>query len=176
MFLLIVNFICLYVKFVLHLFHKTNIMDSKKTCIDKESQMIDKWTKLKLPNNIKPLGWIIAIVCFATFLWLDKTTDTSFIILYTLKTIGVIGLALIVLAKEKVEDEMKDVLRGKAMLFAFIMVIAFIFITPYITTVLSTFFNNNPERVAMELSQFNLISCFMLMYIVSLQSMKLLYR
>lgn len=151
-------------------------MKTKKSCSERESEVIDRWTSLKLPNKIKPLGWVIAILCFAAFLWLDKTANVSFILLYTLKTIGVFGLAIIVLAKEKVEDEMKDVLRGKAMLFAFIMIIAFIFITPYITTLLSTFFRDNPESVAMELSQFNLISCMMLMYIVSLESMKLLYR
>jgi hypothetical protein len=93
-------------------------MNSKNTCIEKEYEAIERWTTFKLSNNINPFGWIIAISCFAVFLWFSKTDNPQFLILYTLKTTGVIGLAMIVLAKEKFEDEMIDVLRGKAMLYA----------------------------------------------------------
>lgn len=171
-----VCFICLYVKFILHLSSNTKNMNSNKSCIERENQAIDRWTSFKLPNKIKPIGWFIAATCFALFLWLSKTDNASFILLYTIKTIGVIGLSMVVLAKEKIEDEMKDVLRGKAMLFAFIMCILFIIITPYITTLLSSFFRDHPENVAMELSHFNMLSCMMLMYIVALESMKRLYQ
>lgn len=152
-------------------------MNTKKTCVEKEYESIERWATYKLPNKIKPLGWVIAISCFIAFLWLAKQDNTSFLILYSLKTIGVLGLAMIVLAKEKIDDEMQDVLRGKAMLFAFVCTILFMIITPYITTLFSAIIKpDNFEGVAIELSHFNMLSCVMLMYIVGLATMKKLYR
>ncbi len=152
-------------------------MTSEKSCAEKEYQTIERWTKFKLPNKVKPFGWIIAISCFVAFLWLAKVANTSFLVLYTLKTLGVIGLAMVAVAREKVEDEMKDVLRGKAMLFAFVCVIFFIIVTPYITTLISAVVNPNDfEGVAIELSHFNMLSCTLLMYILGLETMKRLYR
>jgi hypothetical protein len=151
-------------------------MNTKKSFAEKENQAIERWTSFKLPNKVKPLGWCIAIGCFISFLWLAKMADVSFLILYTLKTVGVIGLAMVVLAKEKVEDEMKDVLRGKAMLFSFISALLFMIITPYVTTMIIALVSDNYEQVAIEISHFNMLSCIMLMYILGLKTMKRLYQ
>ena len=76
-------------------------MNSDKTCIEKEFENIERWSTFKLPNTFKLLGWILAVSCFVTFLMLTKITDLSFIALYSLKTFGVLGLAMIVLSKKK---------------------------------------------------------------------------
>jgi hypothetical protein len=151
-------------------------MVTEKSCVEKELHTLEKWTTFKLPNKAKPIGWVLAIGCLISFLWLAKTPDPSFLLLYSIKTAGVIGLAMVVLAKEKMEDEMIGALRGKAMLFAFICSIFLIIITPYITTIMSAIVSDNFQQIAVELSHFNMLSCLLLMYILGFEGMKKIYK
>lgn len=151
-------------------------MRTKKSVLECESETVDKWSRFKLPNKLKPIGWIIAITSFIAFLFTRNAGLDNFLWLFLIKNIGVLGLAMVTLSKEKIEDEMLNSLRGKAMLFTLFCIIFFIILTPFITVLLSGLITDDFRSTAFELSQYNTLSCVMLMYILGFETMKRLYK
>jgi len=90
---------------------------SSNTYFKKERDNINKLTKLQLPNQAKVIGWIILSIAFIALFFTTKETTPKLISKYSM----LIGLLIISISKEKIEDELVKNLRMYSFTFAFIL-------------------------------------------------------
>ncbi|MGO3181950.1 MAG: hypothetical protein ACTIJ9_03875 [Aequorivita sp.] len=93
-------------------------MKEQKFC-DGEERRLDWLITRRLPNSWKKVGWGIlslALILLNRFLEIDHLLFKSI-----LKKTMLIGLLIVTISKEKIEDERVETLRSKAFSFAFIV-------------------------------------------------------
>ena len=84
--------------------------------LDCERKDINKLKKYQLPNQAKNIGWLILCVAFIALFFTTKDTSSKLIAKYSI----LIGLLIISISKEKIEDELIKSLRMQSFTFAFI--------------------------------------------------------
>ncbi len=104
---------------------------SKQSLCERERSHLEKMNKFQLSNQFKKIGIIIAIGTFILMIG-RKYIDNSEWIRPILHGVLLIGLLLISLAKEKLEDEFIDSLRAQSYRIAFILVIIYSLVQPLI--------------------------------------------
>jgi hypothetical protein len=104
---------------------------SKQSLCERERSHLEKMNKFQLSNQFKKVGYIIAIGAFV-FMIGRKYIENSEWIRPILHGVLLIGLLLISLAKEKLEDEFIDSLRAQSYRIAFILVIIYSLVQPLI--------------------------------------------
>lgn len=107
----------------------------KKMLVKMQSKQIENRTLL-FPNYFKKVG-VIVIIAIPIILITIKTFNKAFFHLHndliqtTAANAFIIGLSFIVMAKDKVEDERTAIIRLNAMASAFLAVICYVIIVPY---------------------------------------------
>jgi len=99
-----------------------------------ERRSIDKLKKYQLPNQAKKIGWVIFGIAFIALFLTTKDTTMKLVAKYSL----LIGLLIISISKEKIEDELVKNLRMHSFTFAFISAV-FIAITNPLASFLVNF-------------------------------------
>lgn len=102
--------------------------------LDCERKDINKLKKYQLPNQAKNIGWLILCVAFIALFFTTKDTSSKLIAKYSI----LIGLLIISISKEKIEDELIKSLRMQSFTFAFIFAV-FITITNPLFSYLANF-------------------------------------
>ncbi|UAM99933.1 hypothetical protein K8354_09070 [Polaribacter litorisediminis] len=118
--------------------------------------------KFQLGNQYKKVGYSIAIVTFLGMIG-RKYVENSEWIRPILQGILLIGLLLISLAKEKIEDEFIDSLRAQSYRIAFILVIVYSLLQPLVNYGVGYLLNENEE-----LKSFDYFQVLFFMLIVQL--------
>lgn len=86
----------------------------------------------KLPNYFKKVGWTLVILSLIS-LFATKLFEGDFDLLKTiLKNLMLLGLLIVTLSKEKIEDEYIENLRSMAFRCAFILGVIYVLIQPLI--------------------------------------------
>lgn len=117
---------------------------SKQTICEKERSHLEKMNKFQLGNKFKKIGYIIALGTFVLMI-IRKYIDNSEEIRPILHGVLLIGLLLVSLSKDKLEDEFLDSLRSQSYRIAFILVIIYSLLQPVINYVVGLAFNQNEE-------------------------------
>ena len=104
---------------------------SKQSLCERERSQLEKMNKFQLGNQFKKIGYTIAIGTFVLMIG-RKYIDNSEWIRPILHGILLIGLLLISLSKEKVEDEYLESLRSQSYRLAFIMAIVYALVQPLV--------------------------------------------
>lgn len=102
-------------------------MDTK-SFLDYERKSIDQLKKHQLPNKFKKFGIVIFVVAFIALFLTTKGTDLKLIAKYGL----ILGLLIISISKEKIEDELIRNLRMQSYTFAFIFAVFMTITSPII--------------------------------------------
>ncbi len=105
-----------------------------KSHVDRDRITLDKLRKLQLPNKLKVVGWIIFGLAFIALFLTTKDTTGKLIAKYAL----LVGLLIISISKEKIEDELVKNLRMHSFTFAFIFAV-FIAITNPLASYMANF-------------------------------------
>lgn len=106
-------------------------MNKQKFC-NAEERRLNWLINFKLPNYWKKVGWSILIISFG-FLLVNKFLGDDFSIIKSiLKKTALLGLLIVTISKEKIEDELIENLRAKAFSFAFIIGVVYVLIQPLI--------------------------------------------
>ena len=105
-----------------------------KSIMECERKNIDKLKKYQLPNQFKKVGWIIFGIAFVALFLTTKDTNFKLIAKYSI----LIGLLIVSISKEKIEDELVKNLRMYSFTFAFIFAV-FIAITNPLFSYLANF-------------------------------------
>ncbi|MDO1500954.1 hypothetical protein Q2T40_12510 [Winogradskyella maritima] len=102
---------------------------------DCERTKIEKLSGFQLPNRWKTIGALLSLTVFITMLSLKFIDTPPLWVKELLKRSLLVGLLIVILAKEKDEDEMIASLRGKAYTLAFIFGVVYALVQPLIDTV-----------------------------------------
>lgn len=70
--------------------------------LDCERKSIDKLKKFQLPNQAKKIGWVVFCIAFIALFFTTKDTNLKLIAKYSI----LIGLLIISISKEEIEDEL----------------------------------------------------------------------
>lgn len=117
---------------------------SKQSICERERSYLSKMNKFQLGNQFKKVGYTIAIAAFILMLG-RKFIENSLWIKPILQGFLLIGLLVISLSKEKLEDEFVDSLRSQSYRIAFILVILYALIQPLINFAVGFLLNQNED-------------------------------
>lgn len=117
---------------------------SKQTICEQERSHLEKMNKFQLGNQFKKIGFMIAIGAFLLMIGRKYIEDLDWIRPIS-HGILLIGLLVISLSKEKIEDEFIDSLRSQSYRLAFLMAILYSLAQPLINYGLAMLFNQNDE-------------------------------
>ena len=135
---------------------------SKQSICERERSHLEKMNKFQLSNQFKKIGIFIAIGTFVLMIG-RKYIENSEWIRPILQGILLLGLLIISLSKEKLEDEFIDSLRSQSYRLAFLMAIIYSLVQPLINYGVALLFNENDE-----LKSFNYFQVLFFMLIVQL--------
>ncbi|WP_339661631.1 hypothetical protein [uncultured Polaribacter sp.] len=136
-------------------------MERESIC-ERERSQLEKLNKFQLGNQYKKVGYIVAIGTFIVMIARKYFEDSEWI-RPILHGILLIGLLVISLSKEKLEDEFIDSLRAQSYRLAFIMAIVYSLIQPLINFGVAFLLNQNEE-----MKSFNYFQVLFFMLIVQL--------
>ncbi|WP_026777990.1 hypothetical protein [Polaribacter sp. Hel_I_88] len=117
---------------------------SKESICERERSQLSKMNKFQLGNQFKKVGYSIAIAAFILMLG-RKFIENSEWIKPILHGVLLIGLLVISLSKEKIEDEFIDSLRSQSYRLAFIMAIVYSLVQPIVNYAVAVLLNQDNE-------------------------------
>ena len=117
---------------------------SKQSICERESSQLSKMNKFQLGNQFKKVGITIAITAFLLMIG-RKYIENSEWVRPILHGVLLIGLLVISLSKEKLEDEFLDSLRSQSYRLAFILAIVYSLVQPVINYAVAVLFHQDDE-------------------------------
>ncbi|WP_158009593.1 hypothetical protein [Tenacibaculum todarodis] len=98
--------------------------------------------RFQLSNKFKKIGYIVAIIAFI-LIFVRKSVDAPIWVHSALLNIVLVGLLIVSISKEKIEDEFIDSLRSQSYRLAFLMVVVYSLTQPFINYIVGIFLNQN---------------------------------
>ena len=135
---------------------------SKQSMCERERSQLSKMNKFQLGNQYKRIGYVIAIGTFVLMIARKYVEDTEWI-RPILHGVLLIGLLIVSLSKEKIEDELIDSLRSQSYRLAFILAIVYSLVQPLVNFGVGTLLNQDDK-----LQGFNYFQVLFFMLIVQL--------
>ena len=108
-----------------------------------EEKGLEKLRRIQLPNGFKKIG-IIAIITAFAMLVINKIAIDSELLRSVLKHMILVGLLVISLSKEKIEDERIVNLRAKSFMLAFLIGVVFALLMPVASYLIDIILGNVP--------------------------------
>ena len=144
-------------------------MNSKKI-IECERSKIEKWSQFQLHNRYKSIGTLICLVTFLTMIGLKFTEAEPVWLKEVLRKLLLVGFLIVILSKEKIEDEMLSDLRAKAFTLAFVFGVVYALVQPVVDSVVhNLIYEPNPDN---NFSYFQLLSFMLLIQIMFFEVLK----
>jgi len=142
-----------------------------KSISECEDRRISKFINFKLPNYYKKIGWMGFILSFVILI-ATKFFDGDFsVFIEILKRLLLVFLLIVVMSKEKVEDEMIKSIRSQAFSFAFVGAVAYTLLQPVVNLIVSSVVQ--PDKVIFEdLGDFQILWFMMIVYLVIFMKLK----
>ncbi len=134
----------------------------KSTICERERIQLEKMNKFQLGNPYKKVGFTETITSFVLIIAI-KYIDNPVWLKPFLHGILLIGLLLISVSKEKIEDEYIDSLRSQSYRLAFILAIVYALLQPIVNVVVSYVLQQDNEY-----ESFNYFQVLFFMLIVQL--------
>jgi len=136
-----------------------------KSVSECEDRRIQKFMNFKLPNHFKKIGWIGFIFSFVILISTKFFDGDYSILVEILKRLLLVFLLIVVMSKEKIEDEMIKSIRSQAFSFAFVGAVAYTLLQPVINLLVSSIVR--PDKVIFEdLGDFQVLWFMMIVYLV----------
>lgn len=115
---------------------------SKQTICERERSHLEKMNKFQLGFKYKKIGLIIAIGAFVLMIGRRFIENSEWVRLILHGTL-LLGLLIISLSKEKLEDEFIDSLRSQSYRLAFLLAIVYSLVQPLINYGVATVLNQD---------------------------------
>lgn len=138
-------------------------MNKEKFC-DAEERRLNWLINFRLPNYFKQIGWWLFFISlfsiFATTLF-----DGDFNIIKTvLKNVMLLSLLIVILSKEKIEDELIGNMRSRAFSFSFIIGVIYVLVQPLFNY--AAFLLVKPEKaIFTDLGDFQILWFLLVVYL-----------
>lgn len=130
-----------------------------------EERIILKFLRFKFPHYMKRVAWVAFAIFMATLLS-TKWMEGDFTILKEiLKRLVLVSLFVVVLSKEKVEDERIRELRGQAFTASFLMAVVYVLVQPIVNYVANVIVSDE-EEVFQDLGDFVILWFLLIVYLM----------
>ncbi|PRZ26369.1 hypothetical protein [Flavobacterium granuli] len=120
----------------------------KKLKQDEEIQKIEKITGYQLPNKFKIIGLVLFVISFISIasisFYLEKMKYNDFLVRLA-ETGMILGLLIISISKEKIEDELIAKIRMQSYNYAVIGTVLIYLIMPFINLAVVASFSSMPK-------------------------------
>ncbi|MCF8261867.1 MAG: hypothetical protein K9J12_13895 [Melioribacteraceae bacterium] len=113
-----------------------------KSILDCERKNIKKLHKLQLPNYFKKVGYALFILSIVS-MFINAFTVNDLMFREIVKLGMLIGLLLVSISKEEIEDELVKELRMQSYTFAFIAGVVFSLLMPFVDFIFDYFSSGN---------------------------------
>ncbi len=139
---------------------------AKETFCEAEDRRLRKIMNFGLPNSYKKIGIALVAVCLL-FLIARKlfSMEISETIRFISKRVVLVGLLIIVISKEKIEDEMIQNIRGRAFTMAFIVGVIYTLLQPLINYIASFIIEKDKEPLS-DVGDFQVLWFLLTMYLL----------
>lgn len=117
---------------------------SKQSICERERSHLEKMNKFQLGNQYKKVGVIIAIGSFILMIARKYFEDSEWVRPILHGTL-LLGLLIVSLSKEKLEDEFIDSLRSQSYRLAFLMAIVYSLIQPLVNYGVAVLLNQDDQ-------------------------------
>ena len=145
---------------------------NKKNFAECERHRIQKVIDFRLPMAFKWVGAFLLVSAFVLFFFRTQFPEQADLLRGIGRTIFVIGLLCISLARDKEEDEMTIALRAQSYAIAFILGALYAIVMPYIEFGVSNIVHSGGEAYK-ELGDFQLLSFMFLIQLGFYHTLKL---
>ena len=140
-----------------------------------ERKRLDKLNRFQLHNRWKKIGYIFTGIAFALLFTRKLVTDAIWVQFAVFNMI-IIGLLVISLSKEKIEDELIYKLRTQSYRLAFIFGVFFTLIQPYVNASVRLFkinvLNYDITQVGSNFSYFQILIFMLIIQIAFFEQFK----
>ena len=140
---------------------------AKETFCEAEDRRFEKFKNFGLPHTYRKIGVILVIISLlmmisSKFVTYDfDTTSLKFLS----KRIILVGLLVIAISKEKVEDEMIRTIRGQAFSMAFVAGVVYTLAQPLINYIVALFIEKDKEPLS-DVGDFQVLWFLLTMYLL----------
>ena len=145
-------------------------MNKRKFC-EAEERRLNWLINFKLPNYWKKIGWslfLVSLVLTLSTKLLDGNFDLQISIL---KKAMLIGLLIVTISREKIEDEFIENLRSKSFSLAFIIGVIYVLAQPLVNYIVSLILES--EKASFEdLGDFQILWFLLVIYLTAFWSLK----
>tara|TARA_R110002073_G_scaffold128999_3_gene275160 strand:- start:129673 stop:130122 length:450 start_codon:yes stop_codon:yes gene_type:complete len=104
---------------------------SRETICDKERTKIEKLNKFQFPSKFKKIGYYITFITFGMMIAKGYIDEPDWV-KPVLSGILLLGMLMISMSRDKIEDEYIDSLRSQSYRFSFVVVVLYALIQPLI--------------------------------------------
>ena len=119
---------------------------------DKERRRLEMMNKFQLPNKFKKVGWSIVIIAFLLMIAKKFVEEPTWVKPFLSNTL-LIGMLLVSMAKEKIEDEFIVSLRSQSYRLAFIIGVIYSLIQPYVNYYIAILVRGNDAKLSFDYFQ-----------------------
>lgn len=141
----------------------------KSTFIEAEQRRMQKLQQFKLAHHYKKIGYIIAFasvgLMFAKILF-DEPEWVKELLRNTL----LLGMLIISISKEKIEDEYIESLRASSYRISFVLGVAYALVQPYINYLVASLIR--PEKATLDFSYFQVLTFMLLIQLMYFAMLK----
>jgi len=130
-----------------------------------ERKRLKKLQNLTLPNAFKKTGIVITFTTFATLIVLGFIDNEPEILRDLVKKVMIAGMLLITISKDVEVDELTEKLRLQAFQMAFIAVVIYALVQPYITYLVATLIDKENKTDFLQLGDFQILFFMLLVQI-----------
>jgi len=136
-----------------------------KAMQDCEQSKMERLLNFKLPNKMKIVGWAIMLVSLVVILSTSLFDGDFEILKLILKRTILLGLLIVVVSREKIEDERIQLIRAKAFGSTFLIAVIYVLVQPIVNFIAATIFE--PEEAIFEdLGDFVIVWFLLVVYLM----------
>lgn len=123
---------------------------------EKERQRLDKWQKFQLPNFYKKMGIALFVLSMLTLLLSGLLMADATVFKIFAKKGMLLALLIVSVSKDKIEDELTINLRSKSYSIAFVIVVVYALIQPFVNYLVAAILTSDGRGYS-EVSAFEVI-------------------
>ena len=138
---------------------------------------INKFTSYQLPSKFKIVGLVVFIISLISSIMLDvylKNDQCLDLFKRIVVSTAILGLLIISISKEKIEDELMTKIRTQSYNYAVIGTVLFYLIIPFINFIIATIFSSTPKIEGS--SDISILGLMLSMQILTFRKLKRAYN
>ena len=135
-----------------------------------ERSRLERWSQFQLSHKWKRIGIVVCLVAFGILTGLKFMEGEFLVHRFVLRRALLIGLLIISLSKDRIEDEMIVSIRAKSFTLAFVLAVLYALIQPLVNALV--FYVMDSKDISNSFSYFQVLAFMLLIQIMFFEVLK----